>query len=60
MMKKNSKKVEIEIVNEIKTGKYFLNDHGITIAVYEDGSEIDAIAKRFEDNDKYNVTFTRI
>jgi hypothetical protein len=59
MKKRTVKKVEIEIVQEIKTNSYFLKDHGITIAKYNE-DEIESVAKRFENDDRYNVTFTRI
>ena len=58
--KRATKKVEIEIVQEIKSGTYFLKDHGITIAKYNDSKEIEQVAKRFENDDNYTVKFTRI
>ena len=60
MTKKTLKKVEIEIIYNIKRKEYSLLDHGIKILQTKDEEKINSVAKNFENDNKYNVTFKRI
>ena len=53
-------KVVIEVVYNIKENSYSLLDHNIKILETKDSDKIAKIAKKFEQDDKYTVTFTRI
>jgi len=60
MNKTTLNKVSIEIVYNIKEDSYSLLDHNIKILETKDHKEISKIAKKFDNDSKYTVTFTRI
>jgi hypothetical protein len=60
MNKTTLNKVAIEIVYNIKEDSYSLLDHNIKILETKDSKEISKIAKKFDNDSKYTVTFTRV
>jgi len=60
MNKTTLNKISIEIVYNIKEDSYSLLDHNIKILETKDSKEIAKIAKKFDNDSKYTVTFTRV
>jgi len=59
MKKTTIKKVSIKVIYNIKKDSYSLLDHGIKILETKDSDKIASITKKFEQDDKYIVSFKR-
>ena len=60
MKKRTLKKIEIEILYCIHTKEYYLFDHKVEILKTKDKKEIALVSKKFEQDDKYTVSFRRV